>query len=184
MSTQQNIGIAASTASTALSTPAIAAGLGLSASTAAWIAGPIIGGIAMATIMYMNRKGPKQKVATTAIVNDIEPILAQNRDAFLNGDRSAEHKEFALKVFEQNWNTVLANCNDSSMGKPGQACIKDRQRGGQWDWFKLYYDPIVQTEVIEQQSILNPSNLFGSSGGINPWVAIGLIGIAYLALEK
>ena len=64
------VGAGASAASATISTPAVAAALGLSASTSALIAGPIIGGIAIAVMLWLNRKGPGQKIATTKIVDE------------------------------------------------------------------------------------------------------------------
>lgn len=184
----QTVSMTAGAASTAISTPAIAAGLGLSTATAAWVAGPIIGGIAMGVIMWLNRKGPKQKVASTQIVNEAEPLLAQNRDMFLAGEKSNEAKEYALAVFNQVWAAVVASCSDSSLGNPGKACISDRQRGGKWDWFSYYYDPIANTETkpsstVQAQSIASSvDGLFAPALGSNWEQLLGgglvLLGIA------
>jgi hypothetical protein len=142
----QAVGAAAGAASTTISTPAVATALGLSSSTAALIAGPVIGGIAIALMAWLNRKGPQQKIATTQIVNEAEPILAQNRDAFLAGPKTAADKEFAVAVYNKIWSEVVAMCSNPQMGNPGKACIADRQRGGRWDWASYYLDPILEVE--------------------------------------
>lgn len=151
------VGAGGAIASATISTPAVAAALGLSVGTSALIAGPIIGGIVIALMIWLNRKGPHQKVATTQIVNEAEPILAQNRDAFLNGPKTAQDKEFAIAVFNKIWGEVVSSCGRTEFGNPGQNCISDRQRGGRWDWAGYYLDPIVNTP--EQTSMLGINSL-------------------------
>ena len=147
----QGVSVGAGVTSTALSTAAVQGALGISAA-AAGFATLGIGAAAAAVIMFLNRKGPKQKVASTSIVNEAEPILAQNRDIFLSGPKTDEAKEYALGVFNQVWASVVASCGDQSLGNPGKACISDRQRGGKWDWFSYYYDPIANTPTVPQVS--------------------------------
>ena len=143
----QGVSLGAGATSTALSTAAVQSALGISAA-AAGFATLGIGAAAAAVIMFLNRKGPKQKIASTKIVDDAEPILRQNRDVFLAGDKTDEAKEYALAVFNQVWASVVAACSDQSLGNPGKACVADRQRGGKWDWFSYYYDPIANTPTV------------------------------------
>lgn len=147
----QGVSVGAGVTSTALSTAAVQGALGISAA-AAGFATLGIGAAAAAVIMFLNRKGPRQKVASTSIVNEAEPILAQNRDIFLSGPKTDEAKEYALGVFNQVWASVVASCGDQSLGNPGKACISDRQRGGKWDWFSYYYDPIASVATVPATS--------------------------------
>ena len=34
-------------------------------------------------------------------------------------------------------------CNNPALGSAGINCIKDRQRGGKYDFFAMFYDPIA-----------------------------------------
>lgn len=140
----QVVQTSASAASGTLAIPAVQSALGISAAAASF-ATLGIGAAAMGVIMWLNRKGPKQKVASTHIVDEAEPILKQNVDAFLAGPKTNEAKEYALAVFNKVWASVVAACSDPSLGNPGKACVADRQRGGKWDWFSYYYDPIANT---------------------------------------
>ena len=141
-------------ASATISTPAVVAALGLSTSATALIAGPIIGAIVIALVLWVNRKGPHQKVATTKIVDEAEPILAQNRDAFLAGPKTLADKEFAIAVFNSIWTEVVGMCGQTQYGNPGKNCVSDRQRGGRWDWAEYYLDPILQTEAKPNPTIV------------------------------
>ncbi len=145
-----------STQSIVLSTPSIIGGVltqggTTSIAATAWGAAavPIIGvavaGVTIGLMLLYSRKGPKQKVATTAIVNDVEPKLQANLEGFLAGPRTWESKEQALANFDAGWQWVVDNCDVAEMGAPGKACVADRQRGGKHDWFALYRDPIEQT---------------------------------------
>jgi hypothetical protein len=96
-----------------------------------------------------NRKGPKQKVATTEIVNKAEPLLQENLVGYMAGPRTQSSQAQAMENFKAGWQYVVDNCNVPVMGNPGQECVRDRQRGGEWDWFSYYYDPIANdTGVI------------------------------------
>lgn len=185
----QIVGGVAGATSAAINTPVIATSLGLSASTAALIAGPIIGGIAIALMAWLNRKGPQQKVATTQIVNEAEPILEQNRDAFLAGPKTAADKEFAVAVFNKVWGEVVELCSDPQMGNPGKACIADRQRGGRWDWASYYLDPILEVEPVPTPTptiastlgLSDLSNILPAGANMPVIIGVALIAVALIS---
>jgi len=134
-----------------------AASIGAAWATAAIpIVGPAVAAVTIAIMLIMSRKGPKQKTATTKIVEDIEPQLQANVDGYINGPRTLESQQQALENFKAGWLAVLENCGDPAMGTPGQRCITERMEGArpQWDvcknepggcpnWFELYRDPIL-----------------------------------------
>lgn len=138
---------AAAIAGTAGLTTALAAiGVG------AWavpLVGPIIGLLALGVGALLSDPNGPLKVATTNIVNQIEPYLKQNlvaaqQQASANGGCLTLGEQATLiGVFNTLWQKVVDNCSNPQYGDPGKACIADRQRGGQWDWFSYYYDPIM-----------------------------------------
>ena len=153
---------------------ATAAGMSTWATAAIPIVGPIIAGVTIALSMYFNRKGPKQKQATTAIVNKVEPELKKNVDAYLALPvHYVSAQQQALNNFDAGWAYVQDQCNIPEMGNPGIACTADRGRGGRWDWFSYYRDPIANdTSVVPDPSALDQA-LNGSGGGIDGSVNIG-----------
>lgn len=96
---------------------------------------------------FLNRKGPQQKVQSTSIVNEAEPLLKQNLTAWQTSTKTAVEKQLVLEQFDKIWGAVVASCNVPELGTPGQNCVKDRQRGGKWDWFSYYRDPIANDPV-------------------------------------
>ena len=92
---------------------------------------------------------------STAIVNQIEPYLKQNLAAYmaLATPRPVSAQTAAEGVFNTAWTQVLNACSSASLGKAGQACIADRQRGGKWDWFAYYYDPIANDKNVYDDSV-------------------------------
>ena len=126
------------------------------------VVGPIIAGVTIALQMLMSRKGPKQKVATTEIVNAVEPELKRNMEAYLALPvhyRSAQ--ALALANFDAGWAYVQSKCNIPEMGNPGIECTKDRQRGGQWDWFAYYRDPIADDpKVVPDPTMTDEAGAF------------------------
>jgi len=144
-----------------VSAPSIAGGVltaggSSSIAAAAWgaMAVPIIGaavaGVTIGLMMLFNRKGPKQKVATTQIVDQVEPLLQKNLDGYLNGPRNRAAQAQAIQNFEAGWRFVVEQCQIPEMGSPGQRCVSERQRGGQWDWFRLYLDPIADDPDVKE----------------------------------
>ena len=150
----------------------------MSVAPVAWIpiAGPIIAGVMIALQLILSRKGPKQKRATTDIVNAIEPQLKANLEAYKALPvHYASAQEMALMNFDAGWDHVQDQCNIPEMGEPGTRCTNDRKRGGKWDWFSYYRDPIANDpNVVPDPSTLDQAlNGAGVTGGIGGSINIG-----------
>jgi hypothetical protein len=156
----QAANIILSTGSTAASAAAGAtAGAIFGAANAAWavpVVGAAIAGITLAIGAWINRKGPQQRTMTTKIVNEAEPILVDNLNAYMSGPHTVSSQQVALANFDNVWEQVLQACGNPAYGDPGKHCISDRERGtthvndkGQsFDWFKLYRDPIANDTAV------------------------------------
>lgn len=122
------------------------------ATGASWvpIVGPIVAGVSLALGLLFARKRPRQKVLATQIVNEIEPLLKQNLEGYLAGPRTRASQAQALKNFDDAWAwlTSAEACGNPDLGDPGRWCIEDRQRGGKWDWFAMYRDPIANDPEV------------------------------------
>jgi hypothetical protein len=69
-------------------------------------------------------------VEATAIVNQVEPVLQQNLEAYLSSPtRTQSMQAAALNNFATAWNAVVTNCSNASLGTAGQNCISQRQQG-------------------------------------------------------
>jgi hypothetical protein len=139
---------------TVSSAGAIAAGTAPLWTQAAW-AIPVIGagvaGVALALTAWFNRKGPRQKIQTTEIVNELEPMLLNNLNAYKAGPHTVSSQAQALAVFDAVWDAMVEACRQEQYGEPGKRCVSDRQAGacewkdaGEcWNWFVGYRDPIA-----------------------------------------
>ncbi|MBK7927073.1 MAG: hypothetical protein IPJ98_06100 [Bryobacterales bacterium] len=184
-----------------VSAPSIAGGIltaggtsSIAATTWGTLAIPVIGaavaGVTIGLTLLFARKGPKQKVATTKIVDQVEPLLEENLQGYLNGPRTRTAQEQAMQNFLAGWQFVVDHCNIPEMGDPGQRCVSERTRGGKWDWFALYYDPIANDAGVkadpgltDQVSALfggGASSLLSSKSPVLPVLALGLIGLALM----
>lgn len=151
---------------TVSSAGAIAAGTAPLWTQAAWaipVIGAAVAGVALALTAWFSRKGPKQKVATTQIVNELEPMLQQNVAAYLAGPHTRSSQAQALANFDAVWQTLVENCRVEGYGDPGVRCVTDRQAGscewkdqGQcWNWFSGYRDPIANDlKVVADPSLV------------------------------
>jgi len=135
--------------------------LAQSAALATAIGGPLAGAIVgaaagLAKIVSLFGPNPNNTI-TTEWVNQIEAdVLKPNLAAWQA--LPADHKYYtlqqtALNTFTQAWNQIVGLCSNPQLGSAGTNCLKDRQRGGKWDWWALYYDPIAH----DPQAISDPS---------------------------
>lgn len=146
-------------------------------------------GSALANIVSLF--GPNaNNTITTEWVNQMEAdVMKPNLAAWQSlapEDKTPQAQAFALEVFSQGWNQIVQLCSNAQLGSAGTNCLRDRQRGGKWDWFGYYYDPIAKDPqvaanvaaakaAIEQPvqggpSIINTSTP-GSAGGSNATVS-------------
>lgn len=149
------------------------------AMSSTWLAaagGPIgvaVAGATVALTYLFTRQRPARKVATTEIVNEVEPLLIQNLAGYSNGPRTPESQAQAIANFNAGWDFVKQYCGDPAMGKPGEWCISDRKRGGKWDWFARYYDPIAndtQPQQIAAQRVGDGSGVTPTPTGVQTMV--------------
>lgn len=154
--------IQASAGASAASTAGGAAGTAAASSWAA-IAVPVIGAAVVGVTLFlanMFRRG-KQKEAATAIVNEIEPKLAENLNGYLSGSRYRSSQAQALANFDAAWQAVIQACSNPDLGSAGQRCISDRDRnacvwkenGQCWNWFVGYRDPIANDPNVKADPV-------------------------------
>jgi hypothetical protein len=181
--------IAASTVSTA---GGILTGTAPLWTTATW-AIPVIGAVVvtLAIVAIFSRKGPKQKVATTEIVNKVEPLLKQNLDGYMAGPHTVSSQKQALANFDAGWAYVVEYCDTPEMGNPGKACVNDRQSGGKWDWFSYYRNPIANDTAVVADPVVDEvgnlidsvtGGLFTSAGGSSGMTWLLLAGLALVGV--
>lgn len=147
----------------------------LTAVGAATWAIPVVGAgvaAAMIAISILSRRG-KQRIAATELVNQLEPILRQNLEGFLAGPRTRESQTAALQVFDDamSWLQSANACGNPDLGGAGRACISDRDRGGLWDWYAYYRDPIERAELVASA---DPLKLIASASSPNLGILAGL----------
>jgi len=156
---------------TVSSAGAIATGTAPLWTQAAWavpVIGGIVAGVALALTAWFNRKGPRQKVATTEIVNELEPYLQQNLAGYQAGPHTVSSQAQALANFDAVWQALADNCRIEEMGDPGVRCVEDRDAGSCqwkdsagkcWNWFSGYRDPIANDPNVK------PDPTFDSTAG-------------------
>ena len=81
--------------------------------------------------------------------------------------------------------TVVTQCSNGSLGDAGARCISDRQRGGKWDWFAYYRDPIASDGTVVDDSVganlYSPSSVLQSVSNVVSGHTVGIgVGLAIL----
>jgi hypothetical protein len=205
------VGLGQTGSSIALSTPQIiggvlttgiatsTAGAGAAAGTGTFlgltaaaipIIGAVVAGVTLGLMALFGRKGPRQKVATTQIVDKVEPLLQQNLAGYMAGPHTVSSQVQALNNFDAGWQYVVDNCGIPEMGDPGERCISERQAGGVWDWFARYRTPIVQDPNVKPDPLVDAATgklidsltggVFGGAGSGTLLLAIALVAGAFL----
>jgi hypothetical protein len=166
----------------ALSSGAIAAGT--LAATAIPFIGPVVAAIGLFVSMLF--KPDMKKIATTQIVNQAEVYMKRNLAAWqqlvASGQANATSQQAAEANFQTLWQQVVNACGNPAYGSAGANCIGDRQRGGKWDWFKYYYDPIASYQIPTGSVGSDIASLFGVGGGIGQWGLLLGGGLLIMAL--
>ncbi len=153
-------------------------GVGQASAAGMAISGGISAGVSIATTFIGSwladkRATGQQKVASTSIVNDLEPLLNQNKNAYLAGPRTCADQAAALSAFDSAWQYLQSpqECGSIQLGTAGQNCINDRAPGGEWDWTAMYRNPIANDQscatsgdAAEQASV---TNIFNKLSGSN-----------------
>ncbi len=141
-----------SPAATAVQITGTAAGAAAPLFVAGAAAGPVGAAIGLAASLIAgliaNSGCGQTCIAATQIVNQLEPQLNANMRAYVDAaQRTPSEQAAALSVFDQTfaWLRSQQGCGDPALGNAGKRCISDRDRGGKFDWYRLYRDPIANT---------------------------------------
>lgn len=192
-------GTVGATVATLSSSSAILTALGIGAA-----AGPIgiavgaliAAGAAIASALKVGQGCGETCIAATQIVNEAEPILKANLDAYEHGQIDSAT---AQANFNNGWNAVIQACGKIT-GDAGTNCIGDRQSGACkwkatskpytsspdvgacWNWFNGYYDPLSKPAdfaPVQSTSVLG-SSIGGLSGTTLLILGVGVVGIIML----
>jgi hypothetical protein len=80
-----------------------------------------------------------QRQAAVAITNSYEESFRQNLEAYRLGQISQDQALSNFDTLWRNYENDLTQCGPDEKAR----AIADRQRGGKFDWFKAYRDPIA-----------------------------------------
>ncbi len=135
---------------------------------------------ALADIVSLFGPNPSNTYATE-VVNQVEAdVMKPNLVAWQTEAKTTANQQAALQNFASGWNYVMQSCNNPALGSAGTNCIRDRQRGGKYDWWSYYYDPIANDPNVIQDSVASVFSGGSSIAGIPlPLLLIG--GLALLA---
>jgi len=161
--------------------------LGMSVGLAVPVIGAAIAGVTALIGMWIssNAKYHAQETATTKIVDEAEKFMQQNLDAWNQSQKTRSEQAQAVANFNAIWAQVVQACNQQQYGDPGQRCIHDRERGGQWPWPVYYLDPIQNDPNVQPDPVASAAS--GVEGALSSltsggsWIPIALIAGLLLA---
>jgi hypothetical protein len=134
-----------------------------------------------------------EKVQATAIVNQAEPYLQKNLDAFRSIQNPTQaDKDQALANFDNIWAQVVSALHAPSLSDVEEQSINDRSPGGKYDWTSYYRTPIVNTVIVAppasetnttvQQFTDAVSNTLAQTSPLVVYGGVGLIGLIVVNL--
>jgi hypothetical protein len=153
---------------------------------------------AIADIVSLFGPNPNNTYATE-VVNQVEadvmkPNLA-GWEALAPADKTDINQQAAEANFTSGWDYVLQACGQPALGSSGTNCIADRQRGGKFDWWAAYYDPIAddpQVAINNDGTTADPlssldsavSSLLPSSSSFSSWLPLAaVLAIAFMVAD-
>lgn len=157
-------------AGTAIAAPVVAGTVGA-------MAGALTLGIGTAVAaLYMwwaNRKGPRQKIEATRIVNEAATHLEAVKQAYLSApNRTSADKAAALQAIDYTFAQLVAMLQDPQLGEPGRRAIQERIRGTggtvRWDWYSYYRDPVEQDNPPAATVLGNVGSTINRTLGLSP----------------
>jgi len=82
-------------------------------------------------------------INATEVANYTECIMAANLNTYMNtpAPRYASAQAAALAVFNSAWQYLVQGCGEVG-GSAGSNCVSQRNRGGEYDDWASFYDPI------------------------------------------
>lgn len=152
------------------------------------VIGAAIAGVTLAIGLWLNRKGPKQKVATTKIVEEALQFFQQNLDAWNSSSKSSAEQQQAIANYQNIYNAWVNACASDEMGEPGHRCIEERLAPGTTvnvngktyvgngrfgDVPTVFLAPILN-DPMAGQGESSISNLFSSTGGMSGGLLLGI----------
>jgi hypothetical protein len=155
----------------------------------------------LALTAIFNRKGPKQKIATTQMVEKLANaqgtgMMQQNLQGYMDGPHTKSSQAQALANYDAMWAWLVENCGDPAEGDPGKRCISERQRGGIYDMAAGNRDPIANDPNVKPDPILGATGelidsvtgqLFNTSSGGTGYLilaALLLAGVFFIGGRK
>lgn len=146
-------------------------------------AGMSLANNAMSSWLQDKKEAARSRTFSTTIVNELEPLLNKNKNAYLAGPGSCADQATALSAFDSAWQWLQSAqaCGNPQLGAAGQNCVGDRAPGGRWDWTAMYRDPIANdsrpvcgySEDAEGQAAA--ANIFSKLSGSNYQTNAGMV---------
>lgn len=116
------------------------------------IAGAVLeAGAALANIVSLFGPNPNNEITTEWVNQMAADVMTPNVQAWqalAPEEKTPAAQRYAEEVFNQGWNQIVGLCSNPQLGSAGTNCLKDRQRGGKWDWFVYFYDPIAKDPQV------------------------------------
>lgn len=146
-------------------------------------AGVSLANVALNGWLQDKKEAARARTFSTTLVNQLEPLLNKNKDAYLAGPGTCADQAAALGAFDSAWQWLQSGvaCGNPQLGAAGQNCINDRAPGSsKWDWTAMYRTPIandprpvcnIAADAQEQAAV---ANLYARLGGSNVQTNAGM----------
>jgi len=165
----------------------LVSGAGASLLSAAPLTGPAAPFVAVAGSIaeFLGAMGIGSGCGQTCVVssnyaNQAELLLKQNLGTYqaLSAPRCIQAQSAAEQNFTTVWGDLEQQCSNPNLGDAGYRCIADRARGGKFDWFVRYYDPIAQDTAVTDCAAASASGAVAAASAASGLPAWALLAVA------
>ena len=149
-------------------------GIGTAVGSAIGVVAGLIGSL------FQTSKVGLEKEAGTKVVNQAQQLWEQNLAAWNSSVKTVVNQQAAETNFNNIWSWMVQGCSACCPDTP--ACVGDRQRGGKFDAFVTYYDPIANDPNVQSSATSGLSTELSSTVG-SSWpllLGLGLVAVAFM----
>jgi hypothetical protein len=137
-------------------------------------------GVLIGALIANSGCGPTCVIASK-IVDQLGPQLEANRDTYLAGARTTSNQAAALANFDNAWAwlTSMQACGSPDLGDAGRRCISERARGGKYDYFVPFRDPIANDPEVVPDALPDIASVLTAAPS---WLRENLLAVLLIVL--
>ncbi len=120
-------------------------------------------GTALLGVFGVGKRNPFEDKDVQTL-NQLQSDLQTNLDGWNSGTKTSTEQQQRIAIANSYLSQMGQLCSDPNLPTDwATGCIKDRVRGGKFDWYASYLDPIVNASPSDAGALTSFSSLLGGN---------------------